>query len=64
LLSLLACRLFLSEQQEVMDGVRSILLDHEDVLMLVMNKLGARVIEPAVLEPRASLIEASPLYVP
>ena len=47
-----------------MDGVLSVLLCHEDVLMLVMDKLGARVIESAVLEPRASLIEAPPFYVP
>ena len=47
-----------------MDGVLSVLLGHEDVLMLVMNKLGARVIGSAVLEPRTSLIEASPFYLP
>ena len=47
-----------------MDGVFSVLLSHEDVLMLVMNKLGARVIESAVLEPRTSLIEAPPFHVP
>ena len=47
-----------------MEGVFSVLLGHEDVLMLVMDKLGARVIESAVFEPRTSLIEASPFYVP
>ena len=47
-----------------MDGVLFILLGHEDVLMLVMNKLRARVIESAVLEPGAGLIEAPPFYVP
>ena len=47
-----------------MDGVLSVLLGHEDVLMLVVYKLGARVIESAVLEPKTSLIEASPFYVP
>ena len=47
-----------------MDSVLSVLLGHEDVLMLVMNKLRARVIESAVLEPRARLIEAPPFYVP
>ena len=47
-----------------MDGVLSVLLGHEDVLMLVVHKLGARVIKSAVLEPRTSLIEAPPFYVP
>ena len=47
-----------------MGGVLSVLLGHEDVLMLVVYKLGARVIESAVLEPRTSLIEAPPFYVP
>ena len=47
-----------------MDGVFSVLLSHEDVLMLVVDKLGARVIESAVLEPRTRLIKASPFYVP
>ena len=61
--SLLACRLFFSEQQDVMDGVLSVLLSHEDVLMLVVHELGARVIESAVLEPRTSLIEAPPFYI-
>ena len=64
LLSLLAYRLFLSEQQEVMDGVFSVLSSHEDVLMLVVHELGAQVIESAVLKPRTSLIEAPPFYVP
>ena len=47
-----------------MDGVFSVLLSHEDVLMLVVSKLRAQVIESAVLEPRTSLIEAPPFYVP
>jgi hypothetical protein len=47
-----------------MDSVLSVFLGHEDVFMLVMDKLRARVIESAVLEPRTSLIEAPPFYVP
>ena len=47
-----------------MNGVLSVLLGHEDVLMLVMNKLRARVIESAVLETRAVLIEAPPFNLP
>ena len=47
-----------------MDGVLSVLLSHEDVLMLVVHELRARVIESAVLEPRARLVEAPPFYVP
>ena len=47
-----------------MDSVLSVLLSHEDVLMLVMDKLRARVIESAVLEPRTSLVEAPPFHVP
>ncbi len=64
MLSLLACHFFFSEQQEVVDSVLSVLLGHEDVLMLVVHKLRARVIEPAVLEPKARLIEAPPFHVP
>ena len=47
-----------------MDGVLSVFLGHEDVLMLVVHKLRARVIESAVVEPGTSLVEAPPLYVP
>ena len=47
-----------------MDGVLSVLLSHEDVLMLVVKEHRARVIESAVLEPGAGLIEAPPFYVP
>ena len=47
-----------------MDGVLFVLLGHEDVLMLVVHELGARVIESALFEPRKRLIETPPFYVP
>jgi hypothetical protein len=47
-----------------MNGVLFVFLGHEDVLMLVVDRLGARVIEPAVLKPRTGLIEAPPFYMP
>ena len=63
MLSLLACRLFFSEQQEVMDGVLSVLLSHEDVLVLLVDLHRVCIVESVVLLPITSLVKEPPFNV-